>query len=99
MLVGIGLLSMWLTGCRQPAPLTGAELYQRLNCWACHERELQGQPQAPTLANLGARLPSAALEMQLTAPRQRRSSSRMPSFAFVPPAERRVLIDYLRQRR
>lgn len=85
-----------LVGCQSAQPLlSGPELYQRLNCWACHERRELAAVAAPDLREAGRRLAPAALEEQLLTPRRRRADSRMPSFAFLRPEEIRELMAYL----
>ena len=66
---------------------------RRLGCFACH-REGPGSPAQP-LAGVGARLPREQLQMALTQPRKLHPGAKMPSYAYLPDAERQALLDFL----
>lgn len=96
----IGLLGLALgLGCQAPPSWSGVELYQRLNCWACHDQTQLHPASAPSLAGIGRCLDKPVLVLQLTRPRQRCPESRMPSFAFLRPEEKQALLAYLQQER
>ena len=74
---------------------SGAHLFHGLACCGCHELSGQGDKAGTDLDGVGSRLSRQELEVQLKTPRQRRSASRMPSFAFVRPQELDKLLDFL----
>lgn len=94
-LAGVGLA---LTGSLTPAPAqepAGADLAQRLGCFACHSRHRRGGTVSTPLDSLGTRFSSRDLEILLTRPRQLYPQARMPSYAYLPPGEQQALIDFL----
>jgi mono/diheme cytochrome c family protein len=70
----------------------GADLAQRLGCFACHTR--QDGP-AASLDGVGARLAPRELQQAITFPRQLHPRAKMPSYAYLPPREQEALVDYL----
>lgn len=74
---------------------SGSDLYQRLSCHGCHAWHNRGGEVGPVLDGVGGRSTREALETQILTPRQRQADSRMPSFAFVKPAEIQALLDFL----
>ena len=87
------LNSFALTG-NDSTTASGAHLFQSLACCGCHAKG-QGSTEGPDLDGVGSRLSRQELEVQLKTPRQRRSDSRMPSFAFVRSQELDKLLDFL----
>ena len=73
----------------------GHDLYQRLSCHGCHTLQGRGGEVGPVLDGVGSRLSLEKLKTQLLTPHQRRTDSRMPSFAFVRPWELQELLDFL----
>jgi len=69
----------------------GPELAARLNCRACHTWAGAGGTTGPALDGVGTRLSRLQLEARLT----QSVSRRMPSFAFLRPAEWQALLDFL----
>ena len=69
------------------------ELARRLGCFACHG-EGRGYP-AQSLEGVGARLPRAQLQVVLSQPRKLYPGAKMPSYAYLPAAERQALLDFL----
>ncbi len=92
------LVAGWflLACCLSPAPareLGGADLARRLGCFACHG-EGRGY-RAQSLEGVGGRLPREQLEAVLTQPRKLYPGAKMPSYAYLPAAERQALLDFL----
>ncbi len=89
LLASLGLaLAAGITGAQEPA---GADLAQRLECFACHSQQGGASP----LEGLGARWSRQDLEIMLTYPRRLRPGAKMPSYAYLPAGERQALLDYL----
>lgn len=87
-------LAVWLGTAplfAQGAP--AADLAQRLGCFACHAAG-PGRP-AASLDGVGSRLSREQLEVALTQPRKLHPGAKMPSYAYLPAAERRVLVEFL----
>ncbi len=86
------VLAAWLgaTGAQETA---GAELARRLGCFACHGpgRDYPAKP----LQGIAARLSAEQLQVVLTQPRQLYPGAKMPSYAYLPAAERQALLDFL----
>jgi cbb3-type cytochrome oxidase cytochrome c subunit len=98
--VTLGLALAMLLACswswaQAPEP-QGAELAQRLGCFACHSREGPPESRATPLNGVGARLTPRQLRLALTLPRQLHPRAQMPSYAFLPPAEQEALVQYLK---
>lgn len=75
----------------QQAP--ALDLARRLGCFACHG---QGRDYpAPSLEGVGARLSRAQLQLALVQPRKLYPGAKMPSYAYLPAAERQALVDFL----
>jgi mono/diheme cytochrome c family protein len=74
---------------------TGAELAGRLGCFACHALHGRGGRLAAALDGAGRRLSRPELEVILTYPRRLYPEARMPSYEYLPPAERQALADFL----
>lgn len=94
-IAGLGLcLAGWLSA----APLFAQEaaapdLARRLGCFACHATG-PGKPAAP-LDGVGARLSREQLQVVLTYPRRLHPGVKMPSYAYLPDAERQALLEFL----
>lgn len=91
--LGLGLI-IWLGAAplfTQGAP--ASDLAQRLGCFACHAAG-PGHPAAP-LDGVGSRLSREQQQVALTQPRQLHPGVRMPSYAYLPAAERQELLDFL----
>jgi mono/diheme cytochrome c family protein len=73
----------------------GAELAGRLGCLACHALSGSGGKLAAALDGVGTRLSAAELAVAVAHPRQRRPGAKMPSYAYLPPAERAALVEFL----
>ena len=72
-----------------PAP----DLARRLGCFACHG---QGRDYpAHSLEGVGSRLSRAQLQVALAQPRKLHPGAKMPSYAYLPSAERQALVDFL----
>jgi len=94
-LAGLGLAA-WLNLAPAPAQEVAApDLARRLGCFACHHSG-PGQQAAP-LDRVGARLSREQLQIALTQPRQLHPGAKMPSYAYLPAAERQILLDFLEQ--
>ena len=72
-----------------PAP----DLARRLGCFACHAAG-PGHA-AASLDGVGSRLSREQLQVALTQPRKLHAGARMPSYAYLPVAERQALLDLL----
>jgi hypothetical protein len=79
----------------QAQPLPGAELAGRLGCLACHAWQGQGGRLAAPLDGVGARLTARELGIAIAYPRQRHPRAKMPSYAYLPPQEQAVLVEFL----
>ena len=91
--LGLGLV-VWLGTaplCAQGAP--APDLARRLGCFACHAAG-PGHA-AASLDGVGSRLSREQLQVALTQPRKRHAGARMPSYAYLPVAERQALLDLL----
>jgi mono/diheme cytochrome c family protein len=96
--VVIAGLGLYLAGCLSAAPIFAGEaaapdLARRLGCFACHAAG-PGKPAAP-LDGVGSRLSREQLQVALTQPRQLHPGVKMPSYAYLPDAERQLLLDFL----
>ena len=87
----------WIAAMREPArlpppanvPRSGAAVYA-LTCAGCHGADRRGRERAPSLINIEARLSAQQLQQVLDQGR-----GFMPSFAGLPPDEKRAVIAYL----
>ncbi|MCK9374599.1 MAG: cytochrome c [Syntrophobacterales bacterium] len=77
----------------QEAP--GADLAERLGCFACHSVKGQGGNGAVSLDGVATRLSPRQLQLALTYPRQLHPRAKMPSYAYLPTAEQEALVHYL----
>jgi cytochrome c oxidase subunit II len=93
--VFLGLALAVSCGGSPPPPPAGAELAERLGCFACHALHGRGGSIAAPLDGVGGRLSRQELDLILTYPRRLRPGARMPSYAYLPPAERQALADFL----
>jgi mono/diheme cytochrome c family protein len=73
----------------------GAELAGRLGCLACHALNGAGGKPAAALDGVGARLTAGELALAIAYPRQRHPRAKMPSYAYLPPAEQAALVEFL----
>ncbi len=91
---GLGVALIWalVPALASPEP-TAADLARRLGCFACHG----GGPghQAKSLAGVGARLSREQLAVVLKQPRRLYPGAKMPSYEYLPDAERQALVDFL----
>jgi hypothetical protein len=91
-------LAVLLAGAGSRAPAQGppgAELAGRLGCLACHALKGGGGKLAAPLDGVGTRLTAAELAIAIAYPRQRRPGAKMPSNAYLPPAEQAALVEFL----
>ena len=77
--------------CAQGAP--APDLARRLGCFACHAAG-PGHP-AASLDGVGSRLSREQLQVALTQPRRLHPGAKMPSYAYLPEAERQELLNFL----
>jgi len=69
----------------------GKEVAAQSGCLACHKFESNGNPgPGPDLTHIGAKLPRAAIARSLEV-----GPGIMPSYADLPPAKQRDLVDFL----
>jgi hypothetical protein len=73
----------------------GPELAGRLGCLACHSLKGQGGKLAPPLDGVGGRLTTRELGGAIAYPRQRHPRAKMPSYAYLPPAEQAAVVKFL----
>jgi hypothetical protein len=73
----------------------GADLAGRLGCMACHSLKGRGGDLAAPFDGIGARLTPRDLAAVIAYPRQRHPRAKMPSYAYLPPAEQAALANYL----
>ena len=73
----------------------GAELAGRLGCLACHALKGAGGKLAAPLDGVGTRLTAGELAIAIAYPRQRHPRAKMPSYAYLPPIEQTVLVEFL----
>lgn len=92
---GAGLgLAVWLSVVQALAqPAAAPNLAQHLGCFACHAAG-PGHP-AASLDGIGSRLSREQLQIALTQPRKLHPGAKMPSYAYLPAAERQELLDFL----
>ena len=88
------LLACSFSGAQAHGP-QGAELAGRLGCLACHSLERQGGKLAAPLDGVGARLALRELGIAIAYPRQLHPRAKMPSYAYLPPAEQEALVKFL----
>jgi mono/diheme cytochrome c family protein len=95
----MGLALAFLLACpgsrAQAQKLQGAELAERLGCLACHALNGPGGKLAAALDGVGARLTAGELAIAIGYPRQRHPRAKMPSYAYLPPAEQAALVEFL----
>jgi hypothetical protein len=73
----------------------GPELAERLGCLACHSLKRQGGKLAAPLDGVGARLTPRELGIVIAYPRRLHPRAKMPSYAYLPPVEQEVLVNFL----
>ena len=88
---GISLTFICAPALSQEAP--APDLAQRLGCFACHATG-PGHA-AASLDGVGSRLSREQLQVALSQPRQLHAGAKMPSYAYLPVAERQELLDFL----
>ena len=93
LIAGIGLSLTWGLSAASAQEIGAADLARRLGCFACHG-EGPGY-RAPALEGVGTRLPRGQLQLVLTQPRKLHPGAKMPSYAYLPAAERQALLDFL----
>ena len=76
-------------------PQGAEELAGRLGCLACHALSGPGGKFAAPLNGVGARLTAGELAQSIAYPRQRHPRAKMPSYAYLPPAEQAALVEFL----
>ena len=91
MALAINLVLIWTQALAQHLP--ASDLARRLGCFACHAAG-PGHLAAP-LDGVGSRLSREQLQVALTQPRQLHPGAKMPSYAYLPAAERQELLDFL----
>jgi mono/diheme cytochrome c family protein len=91
--LALALLLAAASGSRAQPP--GAELAERLGCLACHAGNGSGGKLAAPLNGIGARLTATELALSIAYPRQRHPRAKMPSYAYLPPAEQAALVEFL----
>ena len=93
LVAGLGLSLTWGPSPAPAQEMGAADLARRLGCFACHG-EGRGY-RAPALEGVGNRLPREQLQVVLTQPRKLYPGAKMPSYAYLPAAERQALLDFL----
>jgi len=97
--VAMGLVMSVLLACPgstvQAQGPQGGELAGRLGCLACHALKGSGGKLAAPLDGVGTRLTAAELAIAIAYPRQRHPGAKMPSYAYLPPAEQAALVEFL----
>ncbi len=94
----LAVLGLALAGSCQGEPareLTGAELADRLGCFACHSLAGRGGKIAAPLDGSGSRFSRQELKVLLAHPRRRHPGAKMPSYAYLSPGELEALIGFL----
>lgn len=92
----MGLALAFLLACPgSRAQAQGPELAGRLGCLACHALNSPGTKLAAPLDGVGARLTAGDLAIAIAYPRQRHPRAKMPSYAYLPPAEQAALVEFL----
>ena len=93
--MGLALALVLAAGPESRAQTQGAELAERLGCLACHAGNGSGGKLAAPLNGIGARLTATELALSIAYPRQRHPRAKMPSYAYLPPAEQAALVEFL----
>jgi hypothetical protein len=96
--MGLALVVLLATGPESPAQTQGphgADLAGRLGCLACHALNEPGDKPAAPLNGVGTRLTAGELAQSIAYPRQRHPRAKMPSYAYLPPAEQAALVEFL----
>ena len=93
LVAGLGLSLSCGTSLAPAQESSAADLARRLGCFACHG-EGRGY-RAQSLEGVGNRLPRQQLQVVLSQPRKLYPGGKMPSYAYLPAAERRALLDFL----
>ena len=92
-------LAFLLTACpgsrAQAQGPQGAELAGCLGCLACHSLKGQGGKLAAALDGVGTRLTAGEFGIAIAYPRHRHPRAKMPSYAYLPPAEQAALVNFL----
>ena len=70
-------------------------LMNALGCKACHSFEQSGSILAPPLDHVGARFTLQQLQEKLTAHRENKSNSLMPSYATIPAEDLKAILQFL----
>jgi hypothetical protein len=96
----LGAVLVVLLGCSgggaQAPPPQGAELAPRLGCLACHALNGPGGKLAAPLDGVGSRLTPRELGIAIAYPRQLHPGAKMPSYAYLPPAEQEAVVTFLK---
>ena len=96
--MGLALVVLLATGSESRAQTQGpqgADLANRLGCLACHAHNGPGDKPAAPLNGVGTRLTAGELAQSIAYPRQRHPRAKMPSYAYLPPAEQAALVEFL----
>jgi mono/diheme cytochrome c family protein len=99
LLAAMGLALACLLACpgsrAQAQGPQGPELAGRLGCLACHSLNGKGGKLAAPLDGVGGRLTTQELGIAIASPRQRHPRAKMPSYAYLPPLEQAILVNFL----
>jgi mono/diheme cytochrome c family protein len=93
--MGLALAFLLAAGPGSQAQTQGVELAQRLGCLACHALNGSEAKLAAPLNGIGFRLTAGELALSIAYPRQRHPRAKMPSYAYLPPAEQAALVEFL----
>lgn len=89
-------MAVWLSALPASAQeIDVPQLARRLGCFACHAAGAE-KPAAP-LNRIGDHLHRSQLLLALTQPRKLHPGAKMPSYAYLPPAELQALVEFLAQ--
>lgn len=93
--MGLALALLLAAGPGSRAQTRGAELAERLGCLACHALKRPEARAAAAFDGIGTRLTAAELALSIAYPRRRHPGAKMPSYAYLPPAEQAALVEFL----
>ena len=93
--MGLALVCLLAACPGSRAQTQGEELAGRLGCLACHAHNGPGGKLAAPLDGVGARLTAGELAIAIAYPRQCHPRAKMPSYAYLTPAEQATLVEFL----